>query len=126
MVTGKVAILPLLLTATTAGPEPASYGICTFNWPAAVEYKGAEIPFTVAETPASVNGSGKYCAACVDGESCVPAISAIVPGARPADADAAFATDVIFRSVDAPTMNVTATVIACGIALTAWIVTTAE
>jgi hypothetical protein len=49
----------------------------------------------------------------------------MVPGARPADPEAAFDTRAILSSGEAPTMNVTGTLIACGRAFNACITMTA-
>jgi len=52
------ATFPLLFTPSTAGPAPVSYGIWIFIWPEETNHNGADTPFTVAEVPASVRGSG--------------------------------------------------------------------
>ena len=95
-------------------------------WPGETAYKGALTPFTVAETPASVNGSGTRLVACNEGASCEPYTVACIPGAKTALPEALFPMASIVMVEEPPTTIVTGTLTAWGTALDASSETTAR
>src|SRR5438105_2263716 len=76
---------------------------------------GAVTPFTVAETPFIDSGSTAPLDCTVTGASCAPKIVISMPGAAALWNDPALAMPVILVAPDAPTTNVTGTLMACGI-----------
>ena len=113
---GNAATFPLLLMPRTAGPAPASYGICRLICPGETKYSGAVTPFTVAETPWSESGRGRNDADWVEGARFVPNTLQSIPGAITAAKDAPLAAPVMEVSEAGPTIKVTGIEMSCGTA----------
>src|SRR5690348_2894641 len=73
------------------------------------------MPFTVAETPARLNGTGIRLSRCVDGARPAPSTAIGIPGANPLFPVATLFTLEIVMPIDAPTTIVTGMLIAPGL-----------